>query len=203
MDTTNIKRLVILAGGKGTLFNSIAGACRAGTLKAKVMGLISHNHKALVLQKARAQNIPTKVIDPKDFSSYPKWDHALKTALNEKSPDLIVLAGFLKKIGPAVLTAFPGRIINIHPALLPRHGGDGMYGLHVHRSVLSAGDKTTGTSVHLVSKEYDTGPVLAQTKLPVSAGDTPESLQEKVKKTEQVFYVEVLQKILNGAIALK
>ena len=199
---SDTKRLVILASGTGTLFFSIVQACKNNTLKAKVTSLISNNKKSLVLQKAKKEKIPVKVLDPKDFSSFTKWDAHLCSYLKTQKPDLILLAGFVKKIGPKVLTAFKGRILNIHPSLLPRHGGKGMYGINVHRSVLESGDKTTGISIHLVSEEYDTGSLLAQTEISVSTDDDPESLQEKVKKTEAIFYVSVLQKIIAGEINL-
>lgn len=197
-----INRLVILASGTGTLFSSIVQACKNNTLKAKVIGLISNNKNSLVLQKAKKEKIPAKVLDPKDFPSFKEWDAHLCSYLKTQKPDLILLAGFVKKISPEVLAAFKGRILNIHPSLLPRHGGQGMYGIHVHRSVLESGDKTTGISIHLVSEEYDTGSLLAQKEIPVSSEDNPESLQEKVKKIEAVFYVSVLQKILEGKINL-
>ena len=200
---SDTKRLVILASGTGTLFSSIVQACKNNTLKAKVINLISDNKNALVLQKSKKEKVPSKVLDLKDFSSFKKWDTHLCSHLKTQNPDLILLAGFVKKIGPEVLTSFKRRILNIHPALLPRHGGKGMYGIHVHRSVLESGDKTTGISIHLVSEEYDTGSLLAQKEIPVSPEEDPESLQEKVKKIEAVFYVSVLQKILEGKICLK
>ena len=164
--------------------------------------LVSNNKNSLVLQKAKKEKIPAKILDPKDFSSFTKWDIHFCSYLKTQKPDLILLAGFVKKIGPEVLSAFKRRILNIHPSLLPRHGGQGMYGIHVHRSVLGSGDKTTGISIHLVSEEYDTGSLLAQKEIPVSPDDNPESLQERVKKIESIFYVSVLQKILTGKINL-
>lgn len=194
--------MIILASGTGTLFLSIALACKKGDLNAKVISLITNNNQAPVLKKAGREKIPAKVLDPKKFSSFPEWDEALCTYLKSKQPNLILLAGFIKKIGPKVLSSFKNCILNIHPALLPRHGGKGMYGIYVHRSVLNAGEKKTGVSIHLVSSEYDTGPILAQTEIPVSPNDTPQSLQEKVKKVEAAFYVSVLQKIINREIKL-
>ena len=201
-ETENLKRLIILASGTGTLFSSIAQACKTSHLDAKVISLISNNSEASVLKKAEKENVHTKILDLKKFPSFSEWDEALCAYLKSKRPDLIVLAGFIKKIGPSVLSSFKNCIVNTHPALLPRHGGKGMYGLHVHRSVLNTGDKKTGISIHLVSSEYDTGPVLAQTEIPVSPNDNPESLQEKIKKVEAVFYISVLQKIFKGEIKL-
>lgn len=200
---SDTKHLVILASGTGTLFSSIVQACKNNTLKAKVISLISNNKKSLVLQKAKREKVPVKVLDPKDFTSFKEWDAHLCSYLKTQKPDLILLAGFVKKIGPEVLASFKGRILNIHPSLLPRHGGQGMYGIHVHRSVIESGDHTTGISIHLVSEEYDTGSLLAQKEISVSSEDNPESLQEKVKKIEAVFYVSTLQKILEGKIPLE
>ncbi len=195
--------LVVLASGTGTLFDSIVQACKNHSLNAKVINLITDNAQASVLKKAQAEEVPIKILNPKDFSAFSEWDKSLYQYLQKQKPDLILLAGFLKKIGPKVLSHFKGRILNIHPSLLPHHGGPGMYGIHVHRSVLKAGDKKTGISIHLVSEEYDNGPVLAQTEIPVSPEDTPESLQKKVKKVEQVFYVSTLKKIFDNETIIK
>jgi len=198
------KYLIIMASGTGTLFSSVVRSCDSGVLKdkAKVISLVSDNDNALVIKKARDNNIPVKIINPKKFPSFEEWDKALlsylqkKSPLQNKSPDLILLAGFVKKIGPRVLSSFEKKILNIHPSLLPRHGGSGMYGLHVHRSVLKAGDKKTGISIHWVSAKYDEGPLVAQKEIPISLGETAESLQQKVKKAEQKFYIDVLYKVL-------
>ena len=204
MTSNNVKKhLLILASGTGSLFLSIVQACKTGHLKGKVIHLISDNNQAPVLKKAETEKIPVKTLSPKDFSSFTDWDEALCNYLKTQKPDLILLAGFIKKIGPKVLSSFKNRILNIHPSLLPRHGGPGMYGIHVHRSVLKAGDKTTGISIHLVSEEYDTGPILAQTEIPVFPEDNPESLQKKVKKVESSFYISILQQILKGEIQLR
>lgn len=195
-------KLLILASGAGTLFESIAQACQNNILKAKVIGLISNNSTALVLNKARDKQIPIKILNPAKFSDFNKWDHALCDYLQIKNPDLILLAGFIKKIGSRVLSNFKNRIINIHPSLLPLYGGAGMYGLNVHKKVLNSKDKTTGITIHLVSAEYDKGKILDQIKIAVSPQDTALSLQQKVKAKEQQFYISVLQKIITKQITL-
>ena len=186
------------------------------SLNAEVLALITSNPKAPVIEKAKQAQVPFKILSPKQFASWTEWDQALCSHLNQVfnqpakrgrkptdkvvqlgSNNWIVLAGFLKKIGPQTLSAFNNHIINIHPSLLPRHGGKGMYGLHVHQSIIKAGDKKTGVSIHLVSKEYDQGTLLAQKEIPVSPEDTPESLQKKVKKEEGPFYIATLNKICN------
>src|SRR5690606_23567602 len=112
------------------------------------------------------------------------------------------LAGFMKKIGPRTLAAFEGRIVNIHPALLPKYGGKGMYGQNVHATVIAAGDSETGVTVHVVTDDYDTGPILAQEKVPVGEGDTPETLAERVLAVEHRIYVETIGRIIKGEIRL-
>ena len=194
--------MLVLASGQGSLFLNIVQACKAGHLKAEVIGLVSDNKDALVFKKSQVEKVAIKILDPKNFISFSKWDKALYEYLKEKKPDLILLAGFIKKIGREVLFNFKNRILNIHPSLLPRHGGKGMYGIHVHRAVIASGDKKTGISVHLVSEEYDKGLLLAQKEIPVFEEDTAESLQKRVKQEEQTFYVSVLKKIIKGEILL-
>ena len=193
---------MILASGTGSLFSSIVEACKNQELKAKVVSLVTDNPRSLVLKRAQEAGIENTILNPKDFSHFLEWDARLLKHLKKKQADLILLAGFIKKIGPQVLASFPSRVLNIHPSLLPRHGGSGMYGMNVHRSVLKKRDKKTGSTIHLVSEEYDTGAVLAQAEIAISPGDTAESLSEKVKKLEQVFYVSTLKKILAGEIKL-
>ncbi len=220
------QKLIVMADGQGTLFAHILKSCQKGQLNAEVLVLLTSQPKAPVLEKARKACVPSQVLPLKKFSSFADWDQALGSQLKKifqscvgeegganklsasDGPSVpifkqghfwIVLAGFLKKIGPHTLSLFKGRIINIHPSLLPRHGGQGMYGLHVHRAVLQAGDKKTGISCHLVSEEYDQGPLLAQKEIPVSPEDSPESLQAKVKKQEPAFYVATLNKIFHQA----
>lgn len=145
---------------------------------ADVALVLSHNPEAGGVGLARAAGIPTAILaDPTD-------PRAWLAALAAYRIDLLVLAGFLKLVPAEVVAAWKGRIINIHPALLPRHGGPGMYGVRVHRAVLDAGDPESGATVHLVSEEYDRGQVLAQARVPVHPGDTPEQLAERVLEVE-------------------
>lgn len=130
------------------------------------------------LEIARAANIPSRVLN--DSADAAEWLRVLA----EARADLVVLAGFLKQVPADVVRAFVGRMINIHPALLPRHGGKGMYGRRVHEAVLAAGDQSTGATVHLVTEEYDQGPILGQLEVPVLPGDTPEILAARVLTVE-------------------
>lgn len=193
-------KLAVLASGTGSLFESIAVACKTGILPAEIVCLVSDRSDVPVLEKANKYNVPVQVFKQKEYPSLEKWDKNLCDYLQQKESDWIVLAGFLKKIEQTTLETFKNRIINTHPALLPKYGGKGMYGRHVHQAVIKAGDKKTGISVHLVSDQYDRGPILAQTSVPVSPDDTAESLENKVKTFEKIFYVSVLQKLIRGEI---
>ena len=196
-------KLAILASGTGSLFESIVIACETGQMNADVVCLISDRSNVPVLEKAHKHNIPLQVFQHKKYSSIEEWDETLCDYLQQKNPDWIILAGFLKKIEKMALEKFKNRIINIHPALLPRHGGKGMYGRRVHQLVIESGEKTTGVSVHLVSEQYDRGPILAQTPVSVSPDDTAESLEDKVKTVERKFYISVLQQLITGKIKTK
>ena len=196
-------KLAVLASGTGSLFESIVIACETEEMDADVVCLISDRLNAPVLAKAHKHNIPVQVFKQKDYPSIVKWDTVLCDYLQKKLPDWIVLAGFLKKIEKTTLKQFKNHIINIHPALLPRHGGKGMYGRRVHQSVIQSEEKTTGVSVHLVSDQYDRGPILAQTPVSVSSDDTAESLEDRVKTIERKFYVSVLKQLIKGKIKTK
>jgi phosphoribosylglycinamide formyltransferase-1 len=162
--------------------------------------VISNNSGAKALERARNENIPAIHISEKSANStggnLPPVDELIfKTLVNHKT-DIVFLAGYLKKIPVNVLSAYKSRIFNIHPALLPKHGGKGMFGLNVHAAVLDAGDTETGITIHRVTAEYDAGDILAQKKVPVREGDTPEILAARVLEQEHIFIVEFLSSIL-------
>jgi len=181
---------------------AVLKACQSGNLQASPKVLITNNRKAEALNRAKEYNLKSHIFngithpDPEDL------DLTIYNALQEANCDLIVLAGYMKLIGPKVLNAYKGRIINIHPSLLPAHGGQGMYDMRVHKAVIESGDLTTGVSVHLVDEHYDTGRILDQTKIPVTSSDTPESLSAKVIKVEHEFLTQTLKKIVSGAIKI-
>ena len=127
-------------------------------------------------------------------------DRAIMNALLEAQTDLVVLSGYMKKIGPHTLTRFNNHILNIHPALLPKHGGQGLYGDRVHEAVLKSGDKVSGASVHLINDHYDEGPVLKQSHVPVYPDDTVASLRARVQATEGDLYLETLKNIIEGTL---
>jgi phosphoribosylglycinamide formyltransferase 1 len=164
--------------------------------------LISNNRNAEALARAKSSGLPAYVLNAATHPEPDALDKAILETLQKHGCELILLAGYMKKIGPRVLRAFPDCILNIHPALLPKHGGRGMFGMNVHRAVLAAGDDVTGVSVHLVDEEYDRGRVLCQTEVAVLPGDTPESLAARVLAREHEFLVETLDGISNGKLAI-
>ena len=181
----------MLASGRGSHFQTILRACRRGELPAEVVLLVSRLN-APVVERAHEAGVPVV---------FPPRDEAICSALQDAEVDWVVLAGYLRRVGPAVLAAYPERVINIHPALLPAFGGQGMYGRHVHEAVLAAGVRETGASVHLVDEEYDQGRLLAQMRIPVLASDTPESLADRVLEVEHRLYLATLASLLRKCTA--
>lgn len=193
-------RVGFLASNNGSSFQAIVRAAEGGRLDVSPALIVSNRAAAPALDFARehgieAYHIATR-LDPAGA------DARLTTTLKASEVDLVILSGYLRKLGPSVLEAFDGRILNIHPALLPKFGGQGMYGLRVHEAVLAAGENLTGASVHLVDQEYDHGPVLAQTMVAVEPGDTPQSLAERVMAAEPGLYIDTLRRIACGELSL-
>ena len=195
-------KLGILASHGGTNAQAVMDNARDGTINAEVAVVVSNNASAQVLERARKAGVPGEVVNAVRYPGEGEEDRALVGVLGRYGIELVVLAGYMKKLGPAMLAAFRNRIVNVHPALLPKHGGTGKYGIHVHESVITSGDTETGVTVHLVDEQYDHGRILGQTKLPVVPGDTPETLQQRVLKVEHEFYSEIIAKIANGKIKL-
>ena len=194
--------LGFLVSHNGSNMQAIVDRCRAGILGAEPATVISNNSGSGALDRARREGIPHYHLSSTVYPEPEALDHAISDTLVRHGVDLVILAGYMKKLGARTLTRFRGRIINIHPSLLPRHGGRGMYGIKVHEAVLSSGDQATGVSIHLVDDGYDTGPILAQTTIPIIPGDTPTTLQARVLKREHEFFVETLQRIVAGEIVL-
>jgi formyltetrahydrofolate-dependent phosphoribosylglycinamide formyltransferase len=178
-------RVAVLASGSGSNLQALLDACRPPAL-ATVALVASNAPEAGSFARARKAGVATHVIaDPDDGA-------ALLHALREHRVDLVVLAGYLKLVPRQVVEAYDGRMINIHPALLPSFGGKGMYGMRVHAAVLASGATVSGPTVHLVNMEYDRGPILAQWPVPVLAGDTPETLRDRVLEAEHRLLPEVV-----------
>jgi phosphoribosylglycinamide formyltransferase-1 len=178
-------------------------ACREGTLAARVVAVVSNNSDSGALRRARAAGSAALHISSKTHPDPDALDAAITEALVEQRVDLVMLAGYMKKLGPALLARYQGRILNTHPSLLPKFGGHGMYGRRVHEAVLQSGEAESGSSVHLVDAEYDTGRVLAQARVPVVAGDTPESLAARVQERERRLVVTVLNRVATGELELE
>lgn len=192
-----------LASHGGSNMQAIIDACKAGRLHAVPVVVIGNNSDSRALERARTEGIPNYYLSGKTHPDPVILDQAILDALVLHRADVIALAGYMKKLGPRTLAHFRGRILNIHPALLPKYGGKGMYGIHVHEAVIAAGEKESGVTVHLVNEEYDRGPILAQVRVPVIPGDTPETLAERVLVQEHILYAATLEKIATGEITLK
>ena len=191
-----------LASHRGSNMQAVVDAVATGALPVKPAVLVCNNRTAEVVSRAQQRGIPCYVLNSTTHPDLEALDQAMLAALQSHGCDVIVLAGFMKKIGPRVLSAFHGHIINIHPSLLPKHGGQGMYSRHVHQAVLDARETVTGVTIHLVNDEYDEGRVLAQCEVPVASDDTVETLAERVLSREHAFLVETLASIVTGKIRL-
>ncbi len=185
-----MKRLALFISGTGGNALNLLLACREGRAAAlPVLGLAS-SAKADGLARLEGEGLPTAVVVRKDFESDEAFSEACYRAAEAAGAEVICLCGWLKKL--TVPTRWAGRILNIHPGLLPRYGGPGMYGMHVHRAVLAAGEAESGATVHLVDDEYDHGRILDQLRVPVLAGDTPEDLQKRVYAAEMELFPRAL-----------
>ena len=174
-------RVVVMVSGGGTNLQAIIDAVEDGIIRnAEIVGVISNNKNAYALERAAKHNIPAKCISPRDFGSRDIFNEKLLEETNGYKPDLIVLAGFLVVIPPAMIAKYRNRMINIHPSLIPAFCGTGYYGLKVHEAALARGVKVTGATVHFVDEGTDTGPIILQKAVEVEPGDTPELLQRRV-----------------------
>jgi phosphoribosylglycinamide formyltransferase-1 len=160
--------------------------------------VVSNNADAPALAFAREQGLAALHLSATTEGGAEAADLAIADALDRAEAEIVVLSGYLRKLGPETLRRYEGRILNIHPSLLPRHGGQGMYGRRVHEAVLAAGDPVSGATVHLVDGEYDHGPLLLQAEIAVEAGETVETLQAKVMALEPDLYLDVLHTIIEG-----
>ncbi len=181
---------------------AIINACEQGRLTANVGLVISNNRDSQALVIAREKGIDTVHLSSTTHPHTDELDTEMKTMLEKHNIDYVLLAGFMKKIGSKTLSAYKGRIINVHPSLLPKFGGQGMFGMNVHQAVIDAGEQETGVTIHLVDTEYDKGAILAQRKVSVNPDDTAETLAAKVLKLEHILFAETIQKIIDGSIIL-
>lgn len=191
-----------LASHGGSNMQAIIDACKSGKLKATPAVVISNNGDSTVLARAKAEGIPHYYMSGKTHPGPGELDQTILDAFLRHSVDIVVLAGYMKKLGPKTLSRFQGKILNIHPALLPKFGGEGMYGMNVHKAVIAADEKESGVTIHLVDEQYDTGAIIAQARVPVMPDDTPETLAARVLEQEHLLYPETLQRIAIGELHL-
>ena len=195
-------KLGFLASHGGSNMQAILDACSTGALQATPALLICNNPGATATVRAARAGMPSKILNSKSHPDPSALDAAMLAALRQAEVELVILAGYMKKIGPAVLGAYRNRILNIHPALLPKFGGQGMYGIRVHEAALAAGETETGATVHLIDERYDEGPILQQARVPILPGDKPETVQARVLEQEHRLYPDTIAKIIRGEIAL-
>ena len=195
-------KLGFLASHRGSNMQAVIDACKSGAIAASPVVVISNNSDSAALQRAAAEGIAAYHISAKTAGTEEAADRKIALTLQEHSVDLVLLAGYMRKVGRAVLSSFPDRVINIHPALLPKYGGQGMYGDRVHTAVLENKDSETGVTIHLVNEEYDRGRILSQTIVPVEKDDDVASLSKRVLAAEHKLYTETLAGIIEGSIQL-
>ena len=188
--------IAVFASGGGTDFQSIIDGVESGLIKAKINMLIASKPDIYAIERAKKHNIPHYVFCKKDYLSGEEMFDSIIKLLRANKTDLIVLAGYLTILSPNIVKAYEGRIINIHPALLPKFGGVGMYGMNVHEAVIAAGEKESGCTVHYVDTDADTGKIIAQARVAVDKDDTPESLQKKVLEKEHELLPRVVAQLI-------
>ena len=184
------KRIILFASGSGTNVENIINYYKENN-EVDIVTVFTNNPKAGVIDRISPSKIPTKILDKVKLDN-----GTVKDQIEILDPDLIILAGFLLKIPLDFTSTFNGKIINIHPALLPKHGGKGMYGDRVHKSVKEAGDKQTGITIHHVNEHYDRGSIIFQAKVEISLQDSIEEIAKKVQKLEYEHYPKIIDKIL-------
>lgn len=187
--------IVVLISGKGTNLQALIDASRKSTYK--ISAVISNNAKAIGLSRATTSGIDTYVIEPKSFNSQLEFENSLAARIAEINPNLIVLAGFMKVLGPQFIKLFHGKIINIHPSLLPEYPG-----LNTHQRVLKDKKKIHGVSIHFVTEDLDGGPIIAQDQVDVLSDDTVESLARRVLEREHIIYPKVVESLALGKIQI-
>lgn len=189
--------LVVLASGAGTNLQAILDAIADGKLSAEVRAVISDKPDAYALQRARQAGIATASLNPREYATRDAFDAALAALIDQHAPRLVVLAGYMRILSSAFVRHYAGRLLNIHPSLLPKYRG-----LHTHQRILEAGDAEHGASVHFVTEELDGGPVVLQESLPILPGDTEASLAARVQKLEHEIYPRVIGWIASGRLQL-
>lgn len=187
--------LVVFASGNGSTLQAIIDSIHNHELEAQIDLVVSDNPNAYALERAKSNHIDTYIIQNKNFT---QRDLELSNVLSKYSIDLIVLAGYLKMIGSNLLEKYT--IINTHPSLLPKYGGKGMHGMHVHKAVIEAHEKYSGATIHFVNQEYDKGNIISQTQVEILPSDTAETLSQKVQTAEKIQLIQVLNRFVHGDV---
>ena len=194
--------IAVFASHGGSDLQAIIDGCKSNKIGANVSVVISNNGSSMALQRAKNEGIPSYHLSAKKFGSEELLAEKILEVLSKYQIDMIFLAGYMRMLHISILEKYNNRIFNIHPALLPKFGGKGMYGMNVHTAVVEAKEKETGVTIHRVSAEYDSGEIVAQTTVPVHEKDTPEELGARVLEKEHEFLVEVIADIVSGKIIL-
>ena len=196
-------RVGVLVSGTGTVLQALIDACRSGEVPAHLAVVVSNVPGVCALERARTAGIPAVTVDHRAFASRAAFEAALRKTLEEAGVGLVCLAGFLRILTPSFVEAFAGRIMNIHPALLPAFGGKGMYGDRVHEAVLASGARLSGCTVHFVTRDADAGPIIIQAPVPVEDGDTPASLSARVRREELNAYPLAVRLFAEGRLRIE
>lgn len=188
-----MKKIIVFASGSGTNAENIIKYFSNIEI-AKVVSVFTNNASAKVIDRAKNHQIPVEI-----FSKNELLERNVLQKIQKIDPDLIVLAGFLLKFPENIIEQYPNKIINIHPALLPKYGGKGMYGMHIHRAIVNNKEKETGISIHYVNENYDEGGIIFQANVALTDEDTPETVAEKIHELEQTHFPEIIHKILEDS----
>lgn len=200
-------KFIVLSSSRGTTFQSVIDRLNDGTLKMQCLGLISDSADHQCVEKAKHAGLPVSIVEKLKDEIRDVYDQRMHQAMIKMGGDpadtIIAAMGWMFVLSPSFIAKWNNRILNVHPALLPKHGGKGMYGSHVHEAVLGAGDSESGITIHVIDEGIDTGKILVQKKCSVLPGDTVQSLQKRVQELEKEWYPKVLQMIEEGKISLQ
>ncbi|KQN54925.1 MULTISPECIES: phosphoribosylglycinamide formyltransferase [unclassified Erwinia] len=193
-----MKRIVVLVSGNGSNLQAILDACQQGRIAGSVAAVFSNKAAAFGLERARDAGVPGHALAASQFADREAFDRQLMLEIDAYAPDLVVLAGYMRILSPAFVQHYAGRMLNIHPSLLPKYPG-----LHTHRQAIENGDNEHGTSVHFVTEELDGGPVILQAKVPVFAEDNEEDVAARVQHQEHAIYPLAIGWFLNGRLTMR
>ncbi|MBL5903110.1 phosphoribosylglycinamide formyltransferase [Serratia fonticola] len=193
-----MKKIVVLVSGQGSNLQALIDACQQGRIAATIVAVFSNNAQAYGLQRAEEAGIAAQALDAKDFADREAFDAALAQAIDQYQPDLVVLAGYMRILSNAFVQHYAGRMLNIHPSLLPKYPG-----LHTHRQAIDNGDAEHGTSVHFVTEQLDGGPVILQAKVPIFPGDEEDEVIKRVQTQEHTLYPLVVSWFIEGRLAMR